>query len=416
MRFNDLVLIPTNEDIQDTEVSLDETTEGTETAAEDEFDSELASDQAAVESSHDVAQRSIDIASNLDALQASAAEVVRNNEGALTPSAAMMLSASMESICGLLKIDYTPLATTETFSSTWSKRAATTQTMEGLMDTMKKAGQAVIEVIKKALEAAKRFLSGIFANRTLLEMRVKSLSGKVAKLNNGSAPKEAEITGSFAKRLSFKGKSDYSSVMQILNTSNEINGLYGLGVSFIKDIRDKKMDSDMHQEFGSFLGKTFGQPSVSIDVNGKTIEGYGAVIGSMSMGVSEENMNLFLVANGNTSELESMETPKVFEMKAALAKAISVIQGLIKAESSFNTVTDMLKGIIRTVETEYNRLRSAMGSEEHSARLAINKQAKLAQSVLSKMIARLPGLVFMSVKYVCDWVNAGIRAYPMATK
>jgi len=414
MRFGEMT-VPTVENLQDQEIASDETTEGTETAADDEFASELASDQAEMETSHDVAQRSIDIASNLDAIQASANEVVRDT-GAFTPSAAMMTSATMESICRSLGIEYKPPVTMEAFAGTWSKKAATTSTMEAIVDTLKKAGNAVLEAIRRAMEAAKKFLSGIFANRALLEMRVQSLLRKVSKMDNGMTPKKSEISGSFVPRLSFHGRSDYSAVMQIMQSSESINGLYGLGVSFMKDIRDKKINENLHGEFASFLRDSFGGAVAHVKADGGEIDGYGAVIGSMSLAVDEEKFTLFLIPNGDAKELNETSTPKVFEMKAALTKALSVIQNLRKAEAAYNTVGDLLKGIMRALETEYNRLRSAMGSEEHSARLELNKQAKAAQSILSKMIARLPGLVFMSVKYVCDWASAGIRAYPVASK
>lgn len=416
MRFGHMSAIPTVEDLENNEVAMDETTAGTETAASDEFAAMLASDQAEVETSHDVAQRSIDIASNLDAIQASVNEVVQSNSGAMTPSAAMMLSASMESICRILKIESMPTVTHEAFVGTWSKRSATTQTMEALGETLKKAGHAVLNAIRNAMDAAKKFLSGIFANRAILEMRVKSLLAKVTKMDNSQAPSKNEITGSFVKSLSFQGKSDYSTVMQVIQTSENINGLYGLGVSFMKDIRDRKMGDNLHGEFASFLRDTFGYPAVRLKDESREIDGYGAVINSMSLSVNEETFTLNLVTNGSTQHLESMDTPKVFEMKAALTKALVVIQNLRKAEAAYNTVGDLLKGIVRLLENEYNRLRSAMGSEEHSARMELNKQARAAQAVLSKMIARLPGLVFMSVKYTCDWAAAGIRAYPMASK
>lgn len=416
MRFGHMSAIPTVEDLENNEVAMDETTAGTETAASDEFAAMLASDQAEVETSYDIAQRSIDIASNLDAIQASANEVVQSNSGAMTPSAAMMLSASMESICRVLKIESMPTVTHEAFTGTWSKKAATTQTLEALGETLKKAGQAVLNAIRNAMEAAKKFLVVIFANRTILEMRVKSLLAKVTKMDNSQAPSKSEINGSFVKGLSFMGRADYSTVTQILQSSDNINGLYGLGVSFIKDIRDNKIGDNLHSDFASFLRSTFGPPSVVIKNDSRDIEGYGAVVNSMSLSVNENDFTLNLVSNGHPQDLDSMETPKAFEMKAALTKALSVIQNLQKAESAFNTVRDLLKGIVRKLEMEYNRLRSAMGSEEHSARLELNKQARAAQAVLSKMIARLPGLVFTSVKYTCDWAAAGIRAYPVASK
>ncbi len=416
MRFNEILSQPSNEGLgdqaipDDQEIAEDETVTGTEAAADDEMMSELKSDQVQAQSSLDTAKRSIDIASNLDAVEAAANQVIQSNQGALTPSAAQMLSSTIESIMGSLDLEYKPVASLEAFSSTWSKKAVSESTMESLSESIKEIGVSVIRAIKNAITTAFNFLMNLFKNRNILHHRLKTQSKVLNDLISSSTTKpNTDISGSFIKGMSYKG---VFSPYTILDDTSGLNRVYKEVLDVIKALRDGKMDPDVERSLEQSLRKNFGYSIETI----KTIDGrqeiiYGALVGSQSFFV-DNHFSLRVSPNGIIGRVpESIPVMDLCDLIAMNSEAQRHIRDLIDIEKTSDTISDMLKGFVRNIEIEYGRLRGAMGNDEYQKRTRINDQAKKIQSVLSTSIVRIPNFAFMAIKTTHDLIDANIRAY-----
>jgi hypothetical protein len=110
--------------------------------------------------------------------------------GGLNHTAAALLNASVENYATALGYDYKNINLTtslESFSGVSTRVAATEVSLEGVGDMIKKAWQAIIDLIKRSVEAIKNFFKFLFDSVSKLEHRAKKTKEIAQKLPNNTA-------------------------------------------------------------------------------------------------------------------------------------------------------------------------------------------------------------------------------------
>ena len=350
------------------------------------------------------------VADQLDELQNSAQEAVAS-DSTLTKAGAVAVQASLESIMSSLGLKAPARVTLEAFSGRWSQQDATSLTMEGIFSAVKAVGAKILEAIKGAWSIASNFLSNILKNRTLLGVYLKSLQKKVADKGTWVIDKPSLAT-KVAHTLQVGGVSDVNSTVSILNNSVRLMDAYDDATDIIKKVRDGKLAGDPIAAFYQTMGANAGWSVGSATINDQDVDLYLALPSAMSIAFVQEHglteLRYYTNQNGHprNDEIAAL-TP--YSMASVLKRAQSALDALWKAESRTNTLRDAISGILRRFEMEYSRLRSAMGSDTHSQKLAINRQGRAIEKTITKVVARFPAMVFTAIRSACEYVSLSLK-------
>lgn len=145
-------------------------------------------------------------------------------DGGLNPQAALFMQHAVQAHVGRLGMsasDVTP--SMESFGGASGQAAATTISMEGIGDTIKKIWLAIKNAISKAIQAVKNFFAKIFGGVAKLKSRADSLTKAVNELEAFNGEK---IRVPNANTLRYKGKADVASITSGLNgTLNAVSGI-----------------------------------------------------------------------------------------------------------------------------------------------------------------------------------------------
>jgi len=156
-------------------------------------------------------------------------------DGGLNPQAALFMQHAVQAHVGRLGLeasDVTP--SMESFGGASGQAAATTISMEGIGETLKKIWQAIKNAVSKAIQAIKNFFAKIFGGVGKLKSRHEALKKAVKEIKEEKGDK---IKVPNANTLRYKGKADMSSIIAGLNAtlsvgSAEIKGLIDSAVDF----------------------------------------------------------------------------------------------------------------------------------------------------------------------------------------
>lgn len=149
-------------------------------------------------------------------------------DGGLNPQAALFMQHAVQAHVGRLGLeasDVTP--SMESFGGASGQAAATTISMEGIGETLKKIWMAIKNAVSKAIQAIKNFFSKIFGGVGKLKSRHEALKKAVKEIKEEKGDK---IKVPNANTLRYKGKADISSILAGLDATltvggNEIKGL-----------------------------------------------------------------------------------------------------------------------------------------------------------------------------------------------
>ena len=149
-------------------------------------------------------------------------------DGGLNPQAALFMQHAVQAHVGRLGLeasDVTP--SMESFGGASGQAAATTISMEGIGETLKKIWMAIKNAVSKAIQAIKNFFSKIFGGVGKLKSRHEALKKAVKEIKEEKGDK---IKVPNANTLRYKGKADMSSILAGLDATltvggNEIKGL-----------------------------------------------------------------------------------------------------------------------------------------------------------------------------------------------
>ena len=156
-------------------------------------------------------------------------------DGGLNPQAALFMQHAVQAHVGRLGLeasDVTP--SMESFGGASGQAAATTISMEGIGETLKKIWLAIKNAVSKAIQAIKNFFSKIFGGVGKLKSRHEALKKAVKEIKEEKGDK---IKVPNANTLRYKGKADMGSILAGLNATlnvggNEIKGLVDAAQDF----------------------------------------------------------------------------------------------------------------------------------------------------------------------------------------
>lgn len=395
----------------------DEVTGNDEAAALDEQAQEIQSTDQALDGQDQSLNTAFNAADELNEIQAAAQNMAAQG-GALSPASASIVETTMESIMKRLGIEPVAFPTVEAYSSTYGRRDATRLTMEGLADASKRAWDRLIAMLKELMSSVLGFLERAFQNRALLEKRILQLKARAKNIQSDWSRKSETVRGPFVRALTFRAEASEDTTWDIINTSRALAGGFGLGVKTINEIRDSKIPGDAAdiRILKDFMETALrGNLQFSVKDGSEYTELFGALPNGMSLGFRESlgpDAIYYHTNRGKTvetpSEMEALDDSAITPL---LNAGLDVLRQLKDLESRSGGLVDAVRGVIRNLENEYARLRSAMGSEDHTKRYAAQRRARAVQTILTKIIGRFPSTIFMSVKHTADYCEASIRNF-----
>lgn len=143
-------------------------------------------------------------------------------DGGLNPQAALFMQHAVQAHVGRLGLeasDVTP--SMESFGGASGQAAATTISMEGIGETLKKIWLAIKNAVSKAIQAIKNFFSKIFGGVAKLKTRHEALKKAVKEIKEEKGDK---IKVPNANTLRYKGKADMGSILAGLNATLTVGG------------------------------------------------------------------------------------------------------------------------------------------------------------------------------------------------
>lgn len=188
-------------------------------AADDTIEIEIAD---AAEAEHEAEEQSDnveelgEISEGLESILISMESAMQ--DGGLSPQSALFMQHAVQAHVGRLGMsagDVTP--SMESFGGASGQAAATTISMEGVGDTIKKIWLAIKNAVAKAIQAVKNFFAKIFGGVGKLKSRIDSLKTTVAGL---TAFDGSDIKVPNANTLRYKGKADISSIINGLKATD----------------------------------------------------------------------------------------------------------------------------------------------------------------------------------------------------
>ncbi|MNU54533.1 phiKZ-like phage internal head protein [compost metagenome] len=147
-------------------------------------------------------------------------------DGGLNPQAALFMQHAVQGYTrrlGLHASQITP--SLESFGGASGQAAATTISMEGIGETLKKIWVAIKNAVSKAIQAVKNFFAKIFGGVAKLKTRSDALKKAVAELEKEEGDK---MNVPNANTLRYKGKADIGSIVAGLKaTKAQGESIYG---------------------------------------------------------------------------------------------------------------------------------------------------------------------------------------------
>jgi len=143
-------------------------------------------------------------------------------DGGLNPQAALFMQHAVQAHVGRLGLeasDVTP--SMESFGGASGQAAATTISMEGIGETLKKIWLAIKNAVSKAIQAIKNFFSKIFGGVGKLKSRHEALKKAVKEIKE---EKGDSIKVPNANTLRYKGKADMGSILAGLQATLSVGG------------------------------------------------------------------------------------------------------------------------------------------------------------------------------------------------
>lgn len=381
-----------------TDVSEEEIEKADETSQA--FDSELDQSNKVSDNLHDAAK-------TLDELQNSANNMVVAEE-VITPAGQVAIEQTLESIYRKLDIQKPTLPSLEAYKGKWTKKDASRLTMEALNTAGTSVAGRIVSTIKALMGSVWNFLTGLFRNRKLMEVHISKLIQRAETLSDSLTPKTATLKGRFVAALEFNGRTNYHSTNLILGTAISACEYYGNIYKAIQQLRDSRDPSKEIIQFESIIGNVVKQ---KIGTTEGSIEAYGAFVNGRSMFYEERSNYTTVRFIGNSMAKPGAEAPALNknEILQTLTSAKYAISELRRVESTSARLFDAIKGIMRSIENQYNSLRGAMGSQDHEAKSKAYKESMQTQSLLSDLVGRLPNMIFSAVNNASKYALASMN-------
>ena len=165
-----------------------------------------------------------DISEGLESIVASMEAAME--DGGLSPQAALFMQHAVNGYTRRLGLDASQITPSmESFGGASGQAAATTISMEGVGETLKKIWVAIKNAVSKAIAAVRNFFAKIFGGVAKLKQRSDALKKAVADI---SEEKGGKMKVPSANTLRYKGKADLGSILAGLKATKAMgDGVYG---------------------------------------------------------------------------------------------------------------------------------------------------------------------------------------------
>lgn len=132
-------------------------------------------------------------------------------DGGLTPQAALFMQHAVQGYTRRLGLNASAITPSmESFGGASGQAAATTISMEGIKETVKKIWQAIKNAVMKAIAAVKNFFAKLIGGAKKLKARVESLKARLK--SEGADIKAGKVKVPSPDILNYQGKSDLASI------------------------------------------------------------------------------------------------------------------------------------------------------------------------------------------------------------
>lgn len=170
---------------------------------------ETAEAFAESEQGSDDVQELGDISEGLESICASMEACME--DGGLNPQAALFMHHAVNGYTRRLGLDVSAITPSlESFGGASGQAAATTISMEGIKETVKKIWQAIKNAVMKAIAAVKNFFAKLIGGAKKLKSRVDALQAKLK--SEGHDIKGGKVKVPSPDILNYQGKSDLASI------------------------------------------------------------------------------------------------------------------------------------------------------------------------------------------------------------
>ncbi|MNM62860.1 phiKZ-like phage internal head protein [compost metagenome] len=202
-----------------------------------------------------------DISEGLESIMVSMEAAMQ--DGGLNPQAALFMQHAVQGYTRRLGLSASAITPSlESFGGQSGQAAATTISMEGVGETLKKIWLAIKNAVSKAIQAVKNFFAKIFGGVAKLKSRADALEKQVSEL---SADGKGKMKVPNANTLRFKGKVQIGDILNGLKaTKKQGDETYGevltMAATFYKQSVDKVLNrSELNEaaenEIKAALGK-----------------------------------------------------------------------------------------------------------------------------------------------------------------
>jgi hypothetical protein len=179
---------------------------------------------AEAEQGSDDVQELGDISEGLESIVLSMESAME--DGGLNPQAALFMQHAVQGYTRRLGLQASAITPSlESFGGASGQAAATTISMEGVKETLKKIWLAIKNAVSKAIQAVKNFFAKIFGGVAKLKSRADALEKAVGELS-GDGKGKMKVPN--ANTLRWKGKADIGAIVNGLKaTKKEGDDIYG---------------------------------------------------------------------------------------------------------------------------------------------------------------------------------------------
>lgn len=192
-------------------------------AADDTIEIEIAdASEAEVEANEaaDGADELSEISEGLESIVASMEASMQ--DGGLTPQSAQFMALAVGAYTNRLGVQASQITPSlESFGGASGQAAATTISMEGIKETLKKIWLAIKNAVAKAIQAIRNFFAKIFGGVAKLKSRAEALKKEVTDLA-GEAGGKIKVPN--ANTLRYKGKADTKAIVAGLKATTAMAG------------------------------------------------------------------------------------------------------------------------------------------------------------------------------------------------
>lgn len=381
-------------------------------AAKDEVDTQVTTFDKTLKESSKAASDLDNAAGLLDDLQATGEDIVKE-KGALTPVAAEIMATSLEGIFYNLDIPAPAMPTMEAFGGTWTKRDASRLTLEAISQAKPGIIASLIERVKAIAKYIANFIKGLLANHGILIRALKRREKQLSKLTHAATKKSDKLTGRHVSAFQYGTAVSYGTVMDVLSTASATVNYYDYVNAAIQRIRDSRNPEDDLGKVETIVGRV---TSTDVDLNGEKVKVYGAYPNGKSLRMeagSDYRARVSFVTNipDGGERIDVMNALTVGECWSVVGSALRTMEAFDKIENRFKTLSNAVDGILRAINNEWLRLRSAMGSDYHKAEVELRARVSAIQSYLSELVGRLPSQIYSACSHADGLVRQAIANF-----